>query len=96
MANTVSFEVTVQESKLIEAIVGRAVTIAEKHGNQIDRLSLKMDISATHANGCPLKLAELLKADDFNFLHDVFGIQRHINRKTGKLGDCFRPRYAKQ
>ena len=55
----------------------------------------EMDITVAHVNGCPLKLDELLAADDANFSHDVFGIRRHLNRKTGQLGDCFMPRYAK-
>lgn len=55
-----------------------------------------MDITATHANGCPLKLAELLAADDFNFSHDVAGIYRHLDRTTGKLLDCFLPRFAQK
>lgn len=53
-----------------------------------------MDITAVHANGNPLKLAELLATDDFNFTHDVFGITRHIDRETGKLGGCFVPRFS--
>lgn len=46
------------------------------------------------ADGCPLKLEALAKADEANFAHDVFGIRRHIDRETGKLGDCFLPRFA--
>jgi len=57
-------------------------------------LQLNMDITATHLNGCSLKLVELLKTDDGNFAHDVFGIRRHIDRETGQLKHCFLPRYA--
>jgi hypothetical protein len=57
-------------------------------------MKLCMDIDATHCNGTPLKLEELLKADDANFAHDVFGIIRHIDRTTGKLTMCFLPRYS--
>lgn len=53
-----------------------------------------MDVDACHRS-CPLKLAELLAADDFNFMHDVIGIMKHLNRMTGKLEDCFLPRFAK-
>ena len=42
------------------------------------------------------ELEELLHADGFDFTHDVWGIRRHINRKTGQLEDCFTPRYAKR
>lgn len=57
-------------------------------------MSIHMDIIATHANGCPLRLLGLLEADAFNFTHDVCGIRRHLNRNTGKLENCFVPRYA--
>ena len=53
-----------------------------------------MDVTAVHANYMPLALSDLLAADDFDFSHDVFGIRRHIDRDTGRLGNCFVPRYA--
>ena len=53
-----------------------------------------MDIEACHSNGCPLRLNELLATDDGNFGHDVFGIRRHLDRETGKLGGCFLPRFS--
>lgn len=58
------------------------------------RLQLSMDLTACHANGCPLDLDGLLNADKGDFLHDVTGIMAHINRQTGQLEDCFLPRYA--
>ena len=30
-----------------------------------------------------------------NMLHDVVGIAHHLDRKTGKLKDCFLPRFAR-
>ena len=42
----------------------------------------------------PLMLDELLKAADGHFAHDVIGIGQHIDRKTGRLMDHFRPRHA--
>jgi hypothetical protein len=83
-----------EAGELIDKIVNRAVSLGEKHGINHDRVTLSMDITACHCNGCPLRLADLLQADDFNFAHDVFGISRHINRKAGSLGDCFSPRFA--
>jgi hypothetical protein len=85
----INWNTTAEEQELITGIVNRV----QKDYPKTDRLSLYMDISATHLNGNTLKLAELL-ADDFNFYHDVAGIQRHINRKTGKLENCFVPRYS--
>jgi hypothetical protein len=86
----ISFECTKEEFITIGKIVKRARKIVP----DVDAMSLNMDISACHANGCPLKLDELLAADGFNFSHDVFGIRRHIDRKTGQLMDCFVPRFA--
>jgi hypothetical protein len=87
-----SFTTTRQDTATIALIVRRAM----KHLKERDSsLHLTMDISACHANGCKLDLDRLLKADDFNFMHDIFGIRQHLNRKTGKLEDCFCPRFAK-
>jgi hypothetical protein len=58
------------------------------------RLDWEMDVMAVHLNGCPLRLKDLLEADDFNFAHDLYGIYRHLNRETGKLEDCFLPRFS--
>ena len=82
-----------EEYVLVGKIVKRAVDIIG-NGNQIDPLTANMDICAVIAQGTPLKLQEWLDADDFNFAHDFFGIARHINRQTGKLEDCFLPRFA--
>ncbi|KKL70522.1 hypothetical protein LCGC14_2104090 [marine sediment metagenome] len=57
-------------------------------------LTFAMDIQACHTHGCCLKLVDLLKASEGDFLHDVLGINSHIDRSTGKLKDCFLPRYA--
>ncbi|MDD5106076.1 MAG: hypothetical protein PHC49_10715 [Desulfuromonadaceae bacterium] len=90
MKKPVSFKTTTEEATKIAAIVARATGIYP-HINEEDT---KMDITATHANGCPLDLDKLLAADDSNFLHDVIGIIRHIDRRSGQLINCFLPRYA--
>lgn len=58
-----------------------------------DRLSLIMDIEATH-DEVGLKLSELLNADDENFTHDIVGIQKNIDRTSKKMQNFFLPRYA--
>lgn len=77
------------ERKIVNAIAKRAVK-TKLYSKVID---VEMDISAVHAD-VPLRLADLLAADDFNFSHDLGGIRRHLNRQTGKLGDFFLPRMA--
>lgn len=84
-----NFKASKQDYDLAFQIADRAETLLK-----VDRQSTVMDIIATHANGNKLKLADLATADDFTFTHDVMGIQRHIDRKTGKLTDCFSPRLS--
>ncbi len=84
-----------KETMELEAkIAKRAVAMAKKHDIQYDQMTAIMDIDACHSNGNPLKLQELLETDDVNFAHDVFGIRQHIDRITGRLQDCFVPRYS--
>ena len=90
---TVSFDVTPRETQQINAIVRRA----HRDGLVLYGLrgKLAMDLTACHANGCPLRFGELLIADDFNFAHDIGGIAKNINRETGKIENFFRPRFGK-
>lgn len=90
----ISFSVSKPDHKLIVEIADRASAMAARNDREYPTTEAMMDITAVHANGCPLKLSELLSAEPFDFAHDVFGIRRHINRKTGQLEDCFIPRSA--
>lgn len=93
-----SFVVTRDEALLINKIVDRARELYKKYHPDYpapDALELNMDITACHANGCPLNLEKLLGFPDFDFAHDVFGIQEHLNRRTGGLMDCFLPRCSR-
>lgn len=78
-----------QDRGIVQAIVERAVSA----GIYDDALTAHMDISAVHAR-CPLRLSDLRDADQFNFAHDMYGIQRHLNRQTGTLENFFLPRFA--
>ena len=75
-------------------IARRAKKMADTMGTRYTFLDIVMDLDACHSNGCPLRLADLLAADDANFAHDIFGIRAYMNRQTGKLENCFLPRYA--
>ena len=59
-----------------------------------DKLDMMLDMEYANRD-CPLKLQELLNADEFDFWHDIFGIYKNLNRQTKKLENCFVPRYAK-
>ena len=84
------WKTTRADSALLNKIVERAVSTFWP-GNRTD---LCMDLTACHRNGCPLRLAELLAADDLKCAHDIGGISRHINRDTGRLEGFFVPRFA--
>lgn len=96
----VSFRVSDFDRTLIRSIVARALRdrdlrreldfIADSEDDA--RQTLTMDLTACHANGCPVDLARLLDADDPTFGHDLLGIQRHIDRRTGRLRRAFGPR----
>lgn len=95
MAREVSFDVDPTASRLIRRLVKKAQGVYLKLGlDAPDTIELSMDLTATHANGCPLDLPKMLTFDDFNLMHDVGGIRRHLDRKTGKLGGFFLPRAA--
>lgn len=89
------FTATDDERAIIERIAKRAVALYRKYGNaDVDELDVQMDLEACHCNGCPLRLADMEQADNFNFMHDISGINAHINRYSGKLERCFLPRFA--
>ncbi|OBW62030.1 hypothetical protein [Dehalococcoides mccartyi] len=88
-SSEIQFVTNKKDLLLIEAIADRAVKEL-----QLDKVNTGMDLSACHANGNPLRLKELLETDSYNFAHDIFGIYKFINRDTGKLENCFRPRYS--
>lgn len=89
----VKFNATRFEAQILMKIAQRAEKM-QPAGMEQSRMDWLMDLDACISNGCPMKLDELLAAPDFDFAHDVFGIRRHIDRTTGKLGDCFLPRFA--
>lgn len=92
----ISFDISDRDEEVIHEIVKRAVPLYEGYGIKTTALDVRMDIIATHANGCPLALDKLLAANDFNFLHDIVGIYRHLDRNTGKLENFFSPRFSKR
>lgn len=80
---------------LISKIADRAVSVYAANDVRVERQDILMDISSVHlSGGCKLRLEELLAAGDMNFIHDVAGINRHLDRETGKLMNCFSPRFS--
>lgn len=91
MIDTASFAVSHSDHGLIRQIAERATRM---WGGRANHIEVAMDITATHANGCPLDLKRLLEAKDFDFAHDIVGIGAHLDRETGKISDHFWPRHA--
>jgi hypothetical protein len=87
----IKFNATKAEMRYITQIADRAAGECEVR----DKLSLMMDLSATHSNGNPLDFKKLLAADTFTFSHDICKIMSHLDRETGKLTRCFMPRCSK-
>ncbi len=58
-----------------------------------DRMSLMMDLECAD-NEFNLRLEEFLNADNFNFSHDICGIQNNLNRQTKEFENFFVPRFA--
>jgi len=100
MVELLNWKVSRDDIELIFQIADRAIGIAMEArvtgGRKVSvfKRELVMDLTATHANGCPLRLANLVAAPAADFAHDVFGIRGHLDRDTGQLKDCFVPRYA--
>ena len=76
------------ESIVIEQIIDRAIY----HFPDRERQDVYMDITACIFGGCSLRLDDWLAADDFNFIHDLVGIENH----TFQLKDCFVPRFRRE
>lgn len=93
MEATVSFKVSSEVAQLITAIIDR--TEAAGITKPEDRLTHEMDLTACHANGCELRLVDMLQCErDFDLAHDIYGINHRICRNTGKLVDNFLPRFS--
>jgi hypothetical protein len=88
----INWTTTKEDGDLIQKIVNRFIELYPEDVD--DRVSLMMDITACHLNGTKLDLEKLLKADDANFAHDVFGIMGHISREDGQIKREFLPRFS--
>lgn len=87
----VSFDTKLGDMLIIRRITRRWQELSK---DKRDEQDINMDVTAVHCNGNPLKLRELLAADDFNFAHDLGGIAMHLDRTTGKLLHHFVPRFT--
>lgn len=69
---------------------------AQEHLLHYPVMDAMMDLSAAHKQ-MPLNLDAMLDArtkNQFDLIHDLFGIRKHMNRVTSKLDGYFVPRFA--
>lgn len=76
--------------KLMNKIVDRAI---EYDLLDYDRMSLMMDLELADKKW-NLRLEEFLDAKRFDFVHDIMGVQRYIDRQKKTFNDMFVPRHA--
>lgn len=77
--------------EIIGKIANHAVTINPDY----DKTTVMMDLLVLYETGVEMRWEELLNAPVLDFMHDINGINQHLNRDAYKLEDCFWPRYAK-
>jgi hypothetical protein len=96
---SVRLSASAKDAAVINEIADRAVReffrIELNRLNRLNPMHVAMDITAAHLNGCRLDLRALLRGSVDDFVHDVAGIRRHLDRTTGKLQNCFEPRFRK-
>ena len=90
MIDFATLDVSADEHRKIAAAVKRVAVLV---GGDVDVLSRSMDLAVVHAS-TPLDLDAMAEGDVGDVAHDVFGIARHLDRETGRLGGCFVPRFA--
>ena len=83
-----------RDGPLIEHFAERASRLwARFNGKTVDPHWIASEVSLVHNHIVPLRLQELLDADDGNFAHDIVGIHCHL--AGDNPSDGFKPRFAK-
>ncbi len=80
-------KLTKKDRAIVRKIAKRAAKLLG-----MEEINVQMDLEYMKQD---LDLQRLLDADDFNFSHDILGINKCLDHDTGKLKNCFLPRFAK-
>lgn len=88
-AHTVQFA---PETPAVKAVIRRALNLYESYGVDVEQIDLSMDLTAAKYSMPEIDFDALLGFKDADFLHDVSGIIRNLNRETGVLENHFLPR----
>lgn len=84
-----------ENHEVLVKILDRAEKLGVISRTAYPRMTLLMDLENVD-DEIGLDFDKLLNTDNYNFTHDIAGIQGHINRTTKKLENCFVPRCATQ
>ena len=85
---TLNFHCSPQDMALIVKCGARCYDIVHNgHGVECDAMLQAMNLAAVHCNGRPMKLLQLLMADNADFIQDMGNIHHWLNTETGKLPD---------
>ena len=87
-------QISPQDQDRIKEIADRAEIFASEHGLPIYRNHIILAVALAHKHR-PLNLTALYHAQNFDFVHDVWGIMQHIDLATGKMNNCFVPMYTR-
>lgn len=94
--DAVCFTVPKAERKDFRSVLKRARQLFRARKVPVDMTTLEMDLAATHNHICRLDFARRAAADDFNFLHDLFGITDCIDRELVAFVNHFLPRFRQR
>jgi hypothetical protein len=84
---------TAEDLEILTMIDKRAQEIAQSFEVKAPK-RVASSVLLVHEHINRLDLRQLLMADDFNFVHDVWGIDKHLIRRDRKLSRAFMPRFA--
>lgn len=79
-------------SKKDRAALDKVIARAKKELVITDVQDMDMSLTACHKYDVKLDFEKMLRAKVSDLGHDIYGIIRHINPETGKLGRHFHPR----
>ena len=80
-------EIDYEKDDLTSDIADRAVKLLGG-----SKLTYLLDVYNAKKGNPEMDLEKLLKATDFDFVHDVTGIIKHLDVHTLKFKNCFIPR----
>lgn len=89
------FKVTSNEETFIKMAVMRFREFWDEYEEgEFNMQHWQMNLTATHANGCPMDFKKLHSCDLNTLAHDFYGIEESLNKQTGALENFFLPRCA--